>query len=292
MQGKIIKGIGGFYYVDVPEHGVYECKAKGSFRNRKIKPLPGDCVVIDVLDEEKKLGNLSEILPRINELIRPAVANVDQALIEFAAVQPNPNLNLLDRFLLIMNRQQVNTIICFNKIDIAPEDMLERLRKNYEKCGSPVVFASTYTGEGIDTIRRLTEGKTTVFAGPSGVGKSSLLNQLYPDAGAKTGAISEKIQRGKHTTRHSELMMLGRDTYYIDTPGFSTLYLDGFEKETLQYGFAEFQPYEGQCRFLPCSHTHEPECAVKQAVEDGEISEIRYKNYVELYEELKHTRSW
>lgn len=292
MQGKIIKGIGGFYYVDVPEHGVYECKAKGSFRNRKIKPLPGDCVVIDVLDEEKKLGNLSEILPRINELIRPAVANVDQALIEFAAVQPNPNLNLLDRFLLIMNRQQVNTIICFNKIDIAPEDMLERLRKNYEKCGSPVVFTSTYTGEGIDAIRRLTEGKTTVFAGPSGVGKSSLLNQLYPDAGAKTGAISEKIQRGKHTTRHSELMMLGRDTYYIDTPGFSTLYLDGFEKETLQYGFAEFQPYEGQCRFLPCSHTHEPKCAVKQAVEDGEISEIRYKNYVELYEELKHTRSW
>ena len=292
MQGKIIKGIGGFYYVDVAEHGLYECKAKGSFRNRKVKPLPGDDVTIDVLDEEKKLGNITEIKERVNELIRPAVANVDQALVEFAAAQPNPNLNLLDRFLLLMSRQQVNTIICFNKIDISSTDMLERLKLAYEKSGAPLIFVSTYTGEGMEQVRRLVEGKTTVLAGPSGVGKSSLLNELLPEAKVKTGEISEKIKRGKHTTRHSELMKMNEGTYLIDTPGFSTLYLNSFEKDELKLYFAEFHPYEGQCRFLGCSHTHEPDCRVKQAVEAGEISSIRYHNYVEFYEEIKSTRSW
>ncbi len=287
-----MKGIGGFYYVDVPEHGLYECKAKGSFRNQKVKPLPGDDVIIDVLDEEKKLGNIVEISERINELIRPAVANVDQALIEFAAAQPNPNLNLLDRFLLLMSHQQVNTIICFNKIDIAEPEVLERLAGIYEKSGYPVVFVSTYTGQGMDKIHQLLRGKTTVFAGPSGVGKSSLLNELMPEANAKTGEISEKIKRGKHTTRHSELMKTEEGTYLIDTPGFSTLYLSPIEKEELKAYYAEFQPYEEECRFLGCSHTHEPDCGVKQAVEQGEIHKVRYKNYVEFYEELKNTRSW
>lgn len=287
-----MKGIGGFYYVDVPEHGLYECKAKGSFRNQKVKPLPGDDVIIDVLDEEKKLGNIVEISERINELIRPAVANVDQALIEFAAAQPNPNLNLLDRFLLLMSHQQVNTIICFNKIDIAEPEVLERLASIYEKSGYPVVFVSTYTGRGMNKIHQLLRGKTTVFAGPSGVGKSSLLNELMPEANAKTGEISEKIKRGKHTTRHSELMKAEEGTYLIDTPGFSTLYLNPIEKEELKAYYAEFQPYEEECRFLGCSHTHEPDCGVKQAVEQGEIHKVRYKNYVEFYEELKNTRSW
>lgn len=287
-----MKGIGGFYYVDVPEHGLYECKAKGSFRNQKVKPLPGDDVIIDVLDEEKKLGNIVEISERINELIRPAVANVDQALIEFAAAQPNPNLNLLDRFLLLMSHQQVNTIICFNKIDLAEPEVLERLASIYEKSGYPVVFVSTYTGQGMEKIHQLLRGKTTVFAGPSGVGKSSLLNELMPEANAKTGEISEKIKRGKHTTRHSELMKTEEGTYLIDTPGFSTLYLNSIEKEDLKAYYAEFQPYEEECRFLGCSHTHEPDCGVKQAVEQGEIHKVRYKNYVEFYEELKNTRSW
>ena len=287
MQGKIIKGIGGFYYVDIASHGLYECKAKGIFRNQKLKPLPGDQVTIDVLDEENKLGNITKIEERRNELIRPAVANVDQALVEFAAAQPNPNLNLLDRFLLLMNRQQVNTILCFNKTDIADASMLERLKETYQGCGSPVLFISTYTGEGISEVRKQITGKTTVFAGPSGVGKSSLLNELLPEANAKTGEISEKIKRGKHTTRHSELMKAGEETYLIDTPGFSTLYVDAIGAEELKNYTPEFAPYEGQCRFQGCSHTHEPDCRVKEAVEKGQISSIRYQNYVELYEELR-----
>lgn len=287
MQGKIIKGIGGFYYVDIASHGLYECKAKGIFRNQKLKPLPGDQVTIDVLDEENKLGNITKIEERRNELIRPAVANVDQALVEFAAAQPNPNLNLLDRFLLLMNRQQVNTILCFNKTDIADTSMLERLKETYQGCGSPVLFISTYTGEGISEVRKQITGKTTVFAGPSGVGKSSLLNELLPEANAKTGEISEKIKRGKHTTRHSELMKAGEGTYLIDTPGFSTLYVDTIGSEELKSYMPEFASYEGQCRFQGCSHTHEPDCRVKEAVEKGQISSIRYQNYVELYEELR-----
>ncbi len=292
MQGRIMKGIAGFYYVEVPDYGLYECKAKGSFRNQKLKPLPGDLVDIEVLDPEKMTGNVVQIYPRKNELIRPAVANVDQVLIEFAAAEPNPNLNLLDRFLILMNRQQVKTIVCFNKVDLVEEEMRNRLAEVYAKSGNQVCFTSTYSGEGIAEIKQLIAGKTTVLAGPSGVGKSSLLNCLLPEANAKTGEISEKIKRGKHTTRHSELMPAGTDTYFIDTPGFSTLYLSGITKEELKDYFPEFHSYEGQCRFLGCSHTHEPECRVKQAVAEEEINRIRYEHYVEFYEEIKNTRSW
>lgn len=287
MQGTIMKGIGGFYYVDVPEHGLYECKAKGIFRNQKIKPLPGDYVTIDILDDEKKLGNISDISERKNELIRPAVANVDQALVVFAAAEPNPNFSLLDRFLLIMNQRQVNTIICFNKIDLINESMEERLKRTYGKSGCPVMFISTYERETVEPLRSMIQGKITVFAGPSGVGKSSLLNELIPDADARTGEISKKIKRGKHTTRHSELMKAGANTYLIDTPGFSTLYIDTFTKDELKNYYPEFAPYAEACRFLGCSHTHEPDCAVKQAVQEKKISKLRYKNYIEFYEELK-----
>lgn len=292
MQGRIMKGIAGFYYVEVPDYGLYECKAKGSFRNQKLKPLPGDLVDIEVLDSEKMTGNVVQIYPRKNELIRPAVANVDQVLIEFAAAEPNPNLNLLDRFLILMNRQQVKTIVCFNKVDLIEDTMRNRLSEVYAKSGNQVCFTSTYSGEGMEEVKQLIAGKTTVLAGPSGVGKSSLLNCLLPDANAKTGEISEKIKRGKHTTRHSELMPAGEDTYFIDTPGFSTLYLSGIAKEELKDYFPEFHSYEGQCRFLGCSHTHEPECRVKQAVAEEEINRIRYEHYVEFYEEIKNTRSW
>jgi len=292
MQGKIVKGIAGFYYVHVVESGVYECKAKGIFRKEKQKPLVGDNVEIEVLDEETMTGNITALLPRKNELIRPAVANVDQALVVFAVTRPSPHFNLLDRFLVMMERQDIPVVLCFNKEDIAEDEQVEKLRSVYEGCGYPCVFTSALEERNIEKIKELLKGKTTVIAGPSGVGKSSLINILNPDAKMETGDISSKIERGKHTTRHSELFTIAQDSYIMDTPGFSSLYVNDFEKEELKYYFPEFDPYEGTCRFLGCDHVHEPDCAVKAAVEAGEIHEIRYKDYLEMYEELKSKRRY
>ena len=292
MQGKIIKGIAGFYYVNVVEFGVYECKAKGIFRKEKQKPIVGDNVEIEVLDEETMTGNITALLPRKNELIRPAVANIDQALVVFAVTRPSPHFNLLDRFLVMMERQDIPVVLCFNKEDIAEDEQVEKLRSVYEGCGYPCVFTSALEERNIEKIKELLKGKTTVIAGPSGVGKSSLINILNPDAKMETGDISSKIERGKHTTRHSELFTIAQDSYIMDTPGFSSLYVNDFEKEELKYYFPEFDPYEGTCRFLGCDHVHEPDCAVKAAVEAGEIHEIRYKDYLEMYEELKSKRRY
>ena len=292
MQGKIIKGIAGFYYVNVVEFGVYECKAKGIFRKEKQKPLVGDNVEIEVLDEETMTGNITALLPRKNELIRPTVANIDQALVVFAVTRPSPHFNLLDRFLVMMERQDIPVVLCFNKEDIAEDEQVEKLRSVYEGCGYPCVFTSALEERNIEKIKELLKGKTTVIAGPSGVGKSSLINILNPDAKMETGDISSKIERGKHTTRHSELFTIAQDSYIMDTPGFSSLYVNDFEKEELKYYFPEFDPYEGTCRFLGCDHVHEPDCAVKAAVEAGEIHEIRYKDYLEMYEELKSKRRY
>ena len=292
MQGKIIKGIAGFYYVHVIGAGVYECKAKGIFRKEKIKPLVGDNVEIDVINEEEKVGNISRILQRKNELIRPAVANIDQAMVIFAAAKPKPNFNLLDRFLIMMEQQQVETIICFNKQDLATEEELRKLEETYEKCGYHILFTSAMEEKGIDEVKKVLEGKTTTVAGPSGVGKSSLINLLQEGIEMETGKISEKIERGKHTTRHSQLIHIKDNTYIMDTPGFSSLYLMGFEKEELREYFKEFKEYEPACRFLGCSHIHKPDCGVKQALEEGNISRIRYENYVAMYEELKNVKKY
>lgn len=291
MQGKIIKGIAGFYYVQTGDR-IYQCKAKGIFRNKKIKPLVGDNVDIDILDETDLEGNITEILPRTNELIRPAVANVDQALVVFAARNPKPNYNLLDRFLMMMEKQQIPVIVCFNKMDLAKEKELALLDQTYENCGHKVMFISVRKEEGIEEIRNLIRGKTTVLAGPSGVGKSSLMNLLQPEANMETGAVSEKIKRGKHTTRHSELICIEENTFVLDTPGFSSLFIHTFEEDEIREYFQEFTPYEGQCRFQGCSHTHEPDCGVKKALEEGKISQIRYDNYVNIYTELKEKRKW
>ncbi|MCI7813458.1 MAG: ribosome small subunit-dependent GTPase A [Lachnospiraceae bacterium] len=290
MQGKIIKGISGFYYVDVIGSGIYECKAKGIFRKEKRKPLVGDRVTIDVLDEEKKTGNLIEIGERKNTLIRPAVANVDQALVIFAISKPSPNLGLLDRFLVTMARQNLSTIICFNKVDL-PEDCSD-LQRIYAESGCRVIFTSTKTGEGIEEIKELLKGKTTTVAGPSGVGKSSMINQLHPHAQMEVGEVSKKIDRGKHTTRHSELFRIDEDTYLIDTPGFSSLYLEDLEAEELKNYFHEFAQYEQNCRFLGCVHAKEPDCAVKEAMAQGKISKERYESYISLYQELKEKRRY
>lgn len=292
MQGKIIKGIAGFYYVHTPEGKIYECKAKGVFRKDRKKPLVGDDVVLDVLDEELLTGNISDILPRKNELIRPQVANVDQALVIFSFTRPVPNCNLLDRFLIMMQKQKIPCVICFNKLDIATTGEQEELLLTYRKCGYPVLTVSTYTREGIGKLFKALDGKTTTVAGPSGVGKSSIINLLQPDVSMETGAISEKIERGKHTTRHSQLIALSGDTYIMDTPGFSSLMIPLDEKEELAQYYPEFAEYEPECRFSGCSHIYEPDCGVKKALEEGKISPVRYQNYVLLYEELKKRKRY
>ena len=292
MQGKIVKGISGFYYIHVVGAGIYECKAKGSFRNQKIKPLVGDNVEIAILDENEKKGNIEKILPRKNELIRPAVANIDQALVFFAAAQPEPNLGLLDRFLLQMEYRNIPTVIGFNKCDLTETDRIRELEEAYGRSGYPLIFVSVREEQGLENLKAMLAGKTTALAGPSGAGKSSLMNWLLPEAEMETGAVSEKIKRGRHTTRHSELFHLGEGTYLFDTPGFSSLYLADFTDETLKLYFREFSDFEDECRFTGCNHINEPDCGIKKALEDGKISRVRYEHYVQMYQELKEHRRY
>lgn len=292
MTGKILKGIAGFYYVHDGHSKIYECKAKGIFRNRKIKPLVGDDVDFVVLSEEESLGNIEEILKRKNVLIRPAVSNVDQAVLVFAVIDPVPNLNLLDRFLVMMERQGVPVILCFNKIDLPCEKEMDKLLKIYGPAGYPVHFISTYEESGLAKFRSLLLGKTTVLAGPSGVGKSSIMNFLQPEAAMEIGIISEKIRRGKNTTRHSELFFVEEGTYMMDTPGFSSIFTEDLEPKELKNYFPEFEQYEDECRFLGCVHVGERVCGVKNAVEQGRISKSRYDNYLIMYRELKDKRRY
>ena len=291
IKGKIIKGIAGFYYV-YTTLGLVECKAKGIFRKEGIKPLVGDDVEIEVIDEALLKGNIVDILDRKNTIVRPSSANVDQAMIIFAITHPVPNYNLLDRFLISMGQQDIPCVICFNKMDIATPSEIEELRNAYEGCGYRVLFVSASLEEGLDDIRNELKGKTTVVAGPSGVGKSSIVNALYPDANMETGDISKKIERGKHTTRHAELFALSSDTFIMDTPGFTSLYLKDIECTALTGYYPEFTHYEPYCRFSLCSHIKEPDCGIKKALSEGKISAIRYENYVEIYEELKQAKKY
>lgn len=292
MQGKIIKGIAGFYYIYAEDGNVYECKAKGIFRKDNFKPLVGDNVEITVLNEEEKEGSVTSILPRRNSLIRPAVANVDQAFLIFAMENPKPNFLLLDRFLIMMKQQEIPTVICFNKKDVGEKEEMEKLYEIYTGCGYRVVLSSTYEGEGMDEIHEILKGKTTVVAGPSGVGKSSITNCMQGEVQMETGEISKKLKRGKHTTRHSQVIPVEKNTFLVDTPGFSSLYLTDMKEEELRDYFPEFVMYEPQCRFQGCMHIHEPGCAVKKALSEGKISQQRYDNYLALYEELKEKRRY
>jgi ribosome biogenesis GTPase len=292
MQGKIIKGIAGFYYVFVAGTGIYECKAKGIFRRQGIKPLVGDEAEISVVDEEKRIGNVERILPRKSELIRPAVANVDMALVVFAAAKPDPNFNLLDRFLCMMEFMHLPVTICFNKRDLITPEEEQQLEEIYRPAGYPVIFTSTKTGENIEELKKLLFRRTTTVAGPSGVGKSSLINSLQSEFHMETGDISERIERGKNTTRHSQIIPIDDGTFIVDTPGFGTMDLPGQEKEDLFRCYPEFVQYEPNCRFIGCSHINEPDCGVKEALAKGCISPVRYENYKLLYQELKERKKY
>ncbi len=292
MHGKIVKGISGFYYVYAAGTGIYECKAKGIFRSRNIKPLVGDNVEIAVISEEEKTGNVEAVLPRKNELLRPAVANIDFALIIFAAASPQPNFQLLDRMLCRMRAERVPAVICFNKCELISESEQEKLRDIYAPAGYEVLFISVKEQRNLESVRRLLCGKTAAAAGPSGVGKSSLINSLQDSVYMETGGISAKIERGKHTTRHAEIIPVEKDTYIMDTPGFSSLEIPDMEKEELWKLFPEFLSYEKNCRFQGCSHLSEPGCGVKEALAKGEISHSRYKSYQFFYEELKNRRRY
>lgn len=292
MTGKIIKGIAGFYYVHVPGNGIYECKARGIFRKDSIKPLIGDDVVFEVLDEVEKKGNIDEIKPRKNSLIRPTVANIGQVMLVFAVSQPRPNLNLLDRFLIMVEREGIEAVICFNKVDTLGPQEIEAIQYIYEKIGYKVFLTSAEKSQGIAVLEQALRDTTTVFAGPSGVGKSSLLNLIQSEFNLETGAISEKVQRGKHTTRHAQLICFRENSYVVDTPGFSSLNLEDMDCGDLRHYFREFERYSDDCKFNGCHHINEPVCGVKKAVEAGEIPESRYKNYELIYQELKDIRRW
>ncbi|MCR5687987.1 MAG: ribosome small subunit-dependent GTPase A [Lachnospiraceae bacterium] len=288
MPGRIIKGVGGFYYVHTDE-GTYTCRAKGLFRLHGEKPLVGDIVDIDIISEDEMEANVCAIHERKNTLIRPNVANVDQALIIFSLTKPEPNFVTLDKMILQYLTFGLQVSICFNKEDLADDGWVSTIVSDYRGCGCPIIVTSAKEKEGIDELTALLAGKTTVVAGPSGVGKSSLINCLTGNAEQKTGEISEKLARGKHTTRHSEIIPLMNDTYIIDTPGFGSFELFDISPENLSEYYEEFNG-RGACRFMPCSHTHEPECAVKAAVDDGLISQRRYDNYVYIYDGLKKNR--
>lgn len=287
INGKIIKGIGGFYYVDT-EKGLYECRARGIFRKNKITPLVGDRVSISVVDEENKKGVVEEIEKRDTELVRPPIANVDKALIVFAIKNPSPNLSLLDRFIVLAEKENLEIVIVFTKVDLdADGELLEELKSIYEVSGYKVIPVSNKLKLNIDKIKEELKENTVVFAGPSGVGKSSLLNEVDKNFELKTGEVSDKIKRGKHTTRHAELLKLECGGMVADTPGFSSLTLDDTDESELKEYFIEFDKYD-DCRFgSRCIHENEPSCAVKEAVENGEISKKRYESYIQLLNEIR-----
>lgn len=296
VKGTIIKGIAGFYYVEAGQT-IYECKARGKFRNKNIIPVIGDNVLISLKEEENSTdryleGTIEEILERKNSLIRPAVANVDQAMVVFSVTYPEIHLDLLDRFLLHIEREDIKPYIVLNKIDEGNPESYEYIVERYTKVGYEVICLSAKKAINTELLMPRLKDKTTVFAGPSGVGKSTLLNTIEERFTLETGQVSDKIKRGKHTTRHVELMPLSIGGFVLDTPGFTSLQLDGIEPDELQYYFPEFKPYLGSCKFRGCTHTHEPGCMVRAALDSGDIVKERYEAYETYYKQLKDIRRW
>ncbi len=287
IDGIITKGIGGFYYIDT-EQGIYECRARGIFRKNKVTPLVGDNVKINIVDEDNKKGVLEEIKERETELVRPPISNVNKALIVFAIKNPNPNLSLLDRFIVLAEREGLEIVIILTKCDLATDEELKNLKRIYELSGYKVIPVSNEKKINIDKVKEELKGNIVVFAGPSGVGKSTLLNNIDNKFQLQTGEVSDKIKRGKHTTRHAELLKLECGGMVADTPGFSSLTLDDIEETELKEYFIEFDDFANECKFGGrCMHENEPSCGVKDAVNDKKIAKERYESYIQLLNEKR-----
>jgi ribosome biogenesis GTPase / thiamine phosphate phosphatase len=288
-EGKIIKALSGFYYV-LGDEGIIQCRGRGVFRKNKITPLVGDNVVYQAENETD--GYILEIKKRKNELVRPPIANVDQAILVFSAVEPDFSTALLDRFLVLIEYNQIQPIICITKMDLVGEEKEEKIKQyanDYKKAGYNVLLISSKKGIGINDLYPYLEGKISVVAGQSGVGKSSLLNALKPELQLKTNDISSHLGRGKHTTRHVELIEIGNGLV-ADTPGFSSLEFTEIEQEGLNFCFPDIAAVSEECKYRGCLHISEPKCAVKVAVEEGEIPDYRYEHYKEFLQEIKERK--
>ena len=292
ITGKIIKGIAGFYYVHDGHSRIFECKARGVFRKDDIKPLPGDEVDFEIVDDEKLIGNITFIHPRKNTLLRPAVTNIDQALLIFAMTEPEPSFNLIDRLLVYYKYNNIPVKIVFNKTDLVSSEQITKYSEIYSRSEVEIYFVSILEKEGVDLIKKILNEKTTVVTGPSGVGKSTFINYIIPEAEMETASISEKLKRGRHTTRHTEIFFVDHDTFVLDTPGFTSFYLEGIEPNELKNYYPEFSPYDEECKFEDCAHIREDVCGVKNATNIGQINKLRYDNYRLIYSELKSQRKY
>lgn len=289
LEGLVRKGIGGFYTVET-EQGFYTCTARGKFRKERISPYAGDRVRIT--GKEDGTGALEEILPRRNFLVRPPIANIDQLFIVASLRHPHPEPLIIDKTIAVAELEDIEPILILTKTDLEDGSQLKAV---YDRAGIPCLVVSSVTGQGVDQVRELLHGNISAFTGNSGVGKSSLLNAVFPEFDLKTGEISQKLGRGRHTTREVELYKLEDGGYVADTPGFSTFDIERYrltEKERLVYGFREFLPYLGQCQFTSCSHTCEKGCAILQGVEKGEIPRSRHESYCSMYQEIKDVKQW
>lgn len=283
--GIVIKNVNGYFYVQDDLGTVHECKVRGRLKQKRYSLLVGDRVTYTVD------GTIEEILPRHNQLKRPFVANLDQVILVVAAHEPDINELLLNKLLVMIEHADIPLILCINKWDLHTEEN-EALVRLYEQAGYEVIMASTFTGEGIDELKSKLTGKVSAFAGPSGVGKSSLLNAIEPKFQFQTGEVSDKIKRGRHTTRHASLYSIDEHSFIIDTPGFSALDFSDISEERLTSLYPEFAEYEEQCKFSPCYHEHEPICGIKNAVDEGQIAKTRYESYLTIREEIKSQRKW
>ncbi|HOT21213.1 MAG TPA: ribosome small subunit-dependent GTPase A [Sedimentibacter sp.] len=291
IEGIITKGVGGNYYVDIGSK-IIECRARGLFRLKNIKPLVGDKVLIRITEEDEDMGYIEEIKERTSEIKRPPVANAQQLVIIFSVKNPEPSFILLDKLLIAAKSNNLNPVICINKSDLANEEEKENILNIFKNTGYKIIFTSKYDEDSLQNLKDILKDRLNVFSGPSGVGKSSLMNAIEPGFYLETGEISDKLKRGRHTTRHAEIFKLGFGGYAVDTPGFSSFELEGVDEYSLKSYYPEIVKYDDGCKFLDCLHYKEPGCMIKEAVNSDLISRVRYNNYIKLLEQIKESKPY